>query len=121
MTWTDCLLLNASTKLLYFQNFISRTFLDNLSIEKKSRRQFTFLCTPANSACIAEGCNCLDDSFRGRGQKCKNCACLNEGWDCLDDSFCGRGETWMDNAGKITSNIASNIVSNITSNIAGQP
>ena len=35
------------TKLLHFQNFISRTFLDNLSLEKKSRRQFTFLCTPA--------------------------------------------------------------------------
>ena len=46
MTWTDCSSWNASTQLLCFQNFISRTFLDNLSLEKKSCRQFTFLCTP---------------------------------------------------------------------------
>ena len=33
---------------MYFQNFVSRTFLDNLLLEKKSRRQFTFLCTPGH-------------------------------------------------------------------------
>ena len=33
-------------KLSYFQNFVSHTFLDNLSLEKKSRKQFTFLFTP---------------------------------------------------------------------------
>ena len=35
------------TQMSYFQNFIPRTFLDNLSLKKKSRRQFIFLCTPA--------------------------------------------------------------------------
>ena len=38
--------LSKRNKLLYFQNFISRTFLDSLSLEKKSRRQFIFLFTP---------------------------------------------------------------------------
>ena len=37
------------TQLSHFQNFILRTFLDNLSLKKKSRRQFTFLCTPASN------------------------------------------------------------------------
>ena len=39
--------LSKRTKLSYLQNFISRTFLDNFLPEKKSRRQFTFLCAPA--------------------------------------------------------------------------
>ena len=38
--------LSKQNKLSYFHNFISRTFLDNLALEKKSRRQFIFLFTP---------------------------------------------------------------------------
>ena len=38
--------LSKRNKLLCFQNFISHTFLDNLSLDKKSRRQFLFLFTP---------------------------------------------------------------------------
>ena len=37
------------TKLSYFQNFKSPTFLDNMLLEKKSRRQFIFLCTPGSA------------------------------------------------------------------------
>ena len=41
--------LSKRTKPSYFPNFISQTFLDNFSLEKKSRRQFIFLCTPGGS------------------------------------------------------------------------
>ena len=34
------------TQISHFQNFITRTFLDNLSLKKKSHRRFIFLCTP---------------------------------------------------------------------------
>ena len=46
---------------------------------------------------MKEGCDCLDDSFCGRGEKCKNCACLPQDCDCDEraanpDEFCSRGE-----------------------------
>ena len=45
------------TKLSYFQNFISGTFLDNLSLDKKSRRQFILLFTPGklNTSIVSWG------------------------------------------------------------------
>ena len=43
--------LSKRTNLSYLQNFMSRTFLDNLSLLKKSHRQFTFLCTPGLPWC----------------------------------------------------------------------
>ena len=41
--------LSKRTQLWHFQHFIPRTFLDNLLLSKKSRRQFIFLFTPAHT------------------------------------------------------------------------
>ena len=94
------------TKLSYFQNFISRTFLDNLSLEKKSCRQFTFLCTPA---CGPHSSGKSDDQpirteqlghYKTDSVQCSwTCVCLPVHWfvvvECTPVDFQAVGYTWL--------------------------